>query len=77
VLSIVRAFVVWVPLAWIGASLFGPDAIWWAAVAANLVAGLLGASWFESTLGRMIAVRGVPSPGAGAVESREAAEPAS
>jgi putative MATE family efflux protein len=77
VLSIVRAFVVWVPLAWIGASFFGLAAIWWAAVAANVVAGLLGASWFESTLGRMIAARGVPSPSAGAVEPREAAEPVS
>jgi putative MATE family efflux protein len=46
-LSILRMFVLYVPLALLGSSLIGLTGVWWAAFTANSVSGLLAVGWFR------------------------------
>ncbi len=74
-LSLIRAFAIWVPLAWIGASFFGLDAIWWAAVVANVAAGVMGVVWFRSAFTRMVRARSDSEGGANGAYATEIANP--
>jgi Na+-driven multidrug efflux pump len=53
VLSVLRMFVLYVPLAYVGSALLGLEGVWWAAFGANAVAGLVGIAWFRHVFRRM------------------------
>jgi len=53
VLSVLRMFVLYVPLAYVGSTLFGLGGVWWAAFAANVAAGLIGVLLFRHLFHRM------------------------
>jgi putative MATE family efflux protein len=46
-LSILRMFVLYVPLAFLGSSLIGLTGVWWAAFVANITSGLVAVLWFR------------------------------
>jgi len=46
-LSILRMFVLYVPLAFLGSSLIGLTGVWWAAFIANIMSGLVAVLWFR------------------------------
>jgi len=52
-LSILRMFVLYVPLAFAGSSLLGLTGVWWAALTANATSGALAVLWFRHAFGRM------------------------
>ncbi|MDP2402157.1 MAG: MATE family efflux transporter, partial [Actinomycetota bacterium] len=45
-LSVLRMFVLYVPLAYAGSALFGLAGVWWAAFTANIIAGVVAIGWF-------------------------------
>ena len=47
VLSVLRMFVLYVPLALAGSALWGLTGVWWAAFSANIVSGLAAIAWFR------------------------------
>lgn len=47
VLSLLRMFVLYVPLAYLGSALWGLHGVWWAAFGANLAAGTIAVLWFR------------------------------
>ncbi|MDZ4166515.1 MAG: MATE family efflux transporter [Coriobacteriia bacterium] len=53
VLSVLRMFVLYVPLAYAGSVLYGLTGVWWAALVANGVAGVVGVLWFRHLFRRM------------------------
>ena len=46
-LSILRMFVIYVPLAFLGSALVGLAGVWWAAFAANMTSGVAAIFWFR------------------------------
>jgi len=54
VLSIVRMFIVYVPLAWVGSRFYGMTGIFIAAAVANILSGGLGFIWIRKTLAASI-----------------------
>lgn len=48
--SLLRMFVLYVPLALAGSALWGLSGIWWAAAAANTISGVVSVIWFNRTL---------------------------
>lgn len=53
VLSVLRMFVLYVPLAYFGSSLWGLTGVWWAAFGANILAGAGAILWFRHLFHRM------------------------
>ena len=60
-LSVLRMFVLYVPLAYAGSALLGLTGVWWAAFAANLIAGVLAIGWFRVTFQKMHAEEVAPA----------------
>lgn len=52
-LSVVRMFVLYVPLAYAGSALFGLNGVWWAAFIGNGLAGVVAVLWFRDRFHRM------------------------
>lgn len=52
-LSLLRMFALYVPLAYAGSALIGLTGIWWAAFIANAGAGLIAMGWFSRVFARM------------------------
>lgn len=59
-ISIVRMFVLYVPLAYLGAALWDLTGVWWAAFVANSIAGLTAIIWLRRTLRAMPAEKPLP-----------------
>jgi putative MATE family efflux protein len=53
-LSVLRMFVLYVPLALAGAAYIGLLGVWWAALASNTIAAVVGVVWFRSTFRKMV-----------------------
>ena len=53
VLSVLRMFVLYVPMALIGSAVWGLTGVWWAAFSANIVSGLAAIVWFRYIFGKM------------------------
>ncbi|MCZ7664789.1 MAG: MATE family efflux transporter [Thermoleophilia bacterium] len=62
-ISLLRMFVLYVPLAYLGASIWGLTGVWWAAFAANMSAGGVAIAWLRSTLHHMSTEEPVPASG--------------
>ncbi len=57
--SLLRMFVLYVPLALVGSALLGLSGIWWAAAAANAMSGIMSVVWFDRTLHSLARSMGV------------------
>ncbi len=53
VLSLLRMFVLYVPLAYAGSVLLGLNGVWWAALGANATSGIIAILWFRRAFTRM------------------------
>ncbi|MHB1451981.1 MAG: MATE family efflux transporter, partial [Coriobacteriia bacterium] len=53
VLSAVRMFVLYVPLAYAGSALFGLNGVWWAAFIGNGLTGVIAVLWFRHRFHQM------------------------
>lgn len=53
VLSAIRMFVLYVPLAYAGSVLLGLNGVWWAAFIGNALTGVIGVLWFRHLFHRM------------------------
>ncbi len=51
--SIIRMFVLYVPLAWVGSKLFGINGVFWAGLCANVIVGLLSFTYLFKTVKKM------------------------
>ncbi len=63
VLSLLRMFVLYVPFAFLGSTVWGLTGVWWAGFGANMVAGVIAILWFRHTLRHMPAEELAPQPG--------------
>lgn len=61
-LSILRMFVLYVPLAFLGSKFWGLTGVWWSGFGANLIAGTIAILWFRYTLRHMPAEEPLPRP---------------
>jgi Na+-driven multidrug efflux pump len=52
-LSAVRVFVLYVPLAYLGSWLIGLNGVWWAAFTGNTATGIIAVLWFRRLFRRM------------------------
>jgi putative MATE family efflux protein len=74
-LSVLRMFVLYVPLALAGAALFGLMGVWWAAFVANTAAAVVGVFWFRRVF-RRLQIEAPPAQDADvSAEDRSAPEP--
>lgn len=55
-LSVLRMFVLYVPLAYVWADAFGSTGVWWAASVANVLAGVVAVFWFRHVFRQMEAL---------------------
>ncbi len=53
-LSVLRMFVLYVPLAFAGSAAFGLVGVWWAALFANVSAAIVGVIWFRHSFRKMV-----------------------
>ena len=53
-LSVLRMFVLYVPLAFAGSAAFGLVGVWWAALFSNVTAAIVGIIWFRHSFRKMI-----------------------
>ena len=60
VISLLRMFVLYVPLAYLGSALWGLTGVWWAAFSANVLGGLVALWWFRRTFSSLQTA--VPGP---------------
>lgn len=60
--SLIRMFVLYVPLAWLGARIFGINGIFFAGLIANVIVGTLSAWYLFKTVGNLKKMQEDPSP---------------
>lgn len=53
ILSVVRMFVLYVPLAYVGSAYLGLSGVWWAAFTGNALTGVISVLWFRHRFHRM------------------------
>jgi Na+-driven multidrug efflux pump len=53
-LSVLRMFVLYVPLALAASAVFGLVGVWWAALFSNVIAAIVGVIWFRASFRKMV-----------------------